>query len=184
MTYRADPQLDARLAAMVDGLPARPAPPVETLGVLLPYRTPRWVLVLGAVLLVIAAIVAFLAVRGRGADAYTVDVPAGLHPRMTASEVATQVTELLGGSSHIPPRTWPSEEPIPSPDIISVTAGGGGGSITWTIRACGPFVANFGPPGWAALPARAHSGSGFFVIDDATGEVFSMGFEPDARCDP
>jgi len=153
MTHRADPALDARLATLVDGLPAGAAPSLSELEAVRPYRTPRWVLVLVAVLLLVAAIVAFLLVGGRSADAYSVSVPAALDPRMTAAEAATQVTELLAGSSHIPPRTWPSDEPIPSPDIISVTAAGGGGSITWTIRACGPFVANFGPPGWSTPSA-------------------------------
>jgi len=144
MTYRADPALDARLATLVDGLPAGAAPSLSELEAVRPYRTPRWVLVLVAVLLLVAAIVAFLLVGGRSADAYSVSVPAALDPRMTASEVAAQVSGmLLGGAAR-----WPSDEPIPSPDIISVTAAGGGGSITWTIRACGPFVANFGPPGW------------------------------------
>jgi hypothetical protein len=71
MTYRADPALDARLAALVDGLPSRTAPPVDALRAVRPYRTPRWVLALVAVLLVLAAIIGFLLVGGRSADAYS-----------------------------------------------------------------------------------------------------------------
>ena len=136
MTYRADPALDIRLAALVEGLPARPAPSVAELGGARPYRTPRWVLVLVAVLLVIAAIVAFLLVGGRAADAYTVSIPAGLHPRMTAADAASKVTEMLHDGAAL----WPSDEPVPSVDILSVTAGGGGGlhhldrSRLWPVR--------------------------------------------------
>jgi hypothetical protein len=172
MTYRADPALDARLAALVDGLPAGPAPAVGDLGVARTYRTPRWVLVLVAVLLVLAAIVGFLLVGGHPADAYDVNVPPGPHPRMTAPEVASKARSVLNGYG------WPSDEPIPSVDIISVTAGGGGGSITWTVRACGPFV------GRGPLALRPHSSSGYFVLDDATGDAFEMGFAPDRQCRP
>ncbi len=139
-----------------------------------PYRTPRWVLVLVAVVLVIAAIVAFLLVGGRAADAYTVDVPAGLHPRMTAADAASKVTEMLHDGGAL----WPGDEPVPSVDILSVAAGGGGGSITWTVRACGPFVGR-GPPSGRELP---DSSFGYFVLDDATGGVTGMGWPIDARC--
>ena len=152
MTYRADPALDTRLAALVDGLPARPAPSVAELGGARPYRTPRWVLVLVAVLLVIAAIVAFLLVGGRAADAYTVSIPAGLHPRLTAADAASKVTEMLHDGAAL----WPSDEPVPSVDILSVTAGGGGGSITWTVRACGPFVGSGSPLSAPGIPHFAN----------------------------
>jgi hypothetical protein len=57
MSYRLDPQLDERLARLVDALPRPTAPrtpePVE-------YRTPRGVLVVIAVVLVLAAIISYL----------------------------------------------------------------------------------------------------------------------------
>jgi len=172
MTYRADPALDARLATLVDGLPAGAAPSLSELEAVRPYRTPRWVLVLVAVLLLVAAIVAFLLVGGRAADAYSVSVPAALDPRMTASEVAAQVSGmLLGGAAR-----WPSDEPVPAVDILSVAAGGGEGSITWTVDACGPFV------GRGPLSVSPHSSSGYFVIDDATGGATGMGWPIGAGC--
>jgi hypothetical protein len=175
MTYRADPALDARLAALVEGLPASAAPALSELDLARPYRTPRWVLVVVAVVLVIAAIVAFLLVGGRAADAYTVDVPAGLHPRMTAPEVALEVSGML----HRGAALWPSVEPMPSVDILTVTARGGGGSITWTVRACGPFA---GFPKPAAVSTAPHFASGVIQINDATGLPFAISGDPGRRC--
>jgi hypothetical protein len=175
VTYRADPALDARLAAMVDGLPSQAAPPISDLAVGRPYRTPRWVLVVVAVVLVLAAIVAFLLVGGRAADAYTVSIPAGLHPRMTAADAAAKVTEMLHDGAAL----WPSDEPVPAVDILSVTAGGGGGSITWTVRACGPFA---GLPKPASVPTVPHFANGIVQIDDATGLPFAISGDPGRRC--
>ncbi len=170
MTYRPDTALDARLAALVDGLPSGGAPSLADLDAARPYRTPRWVLVLVAVLLVVAAIVAFLLVGGRAADAYTVNVPAGLHPRMTASEVASKVGEVLHDGTAL----WPSDEPVPAVDILSVMAGGGG-SVTWTVRACGPFV-SFREP--ASVAGVSRFANGLVRIDDATGIPFGIAGDP------
>jgi hypothetical protein len=60
MSYGLDPQIDERLARLVEGLPSRSAPSIASFGALRPYRTPRLVLVLVAAVLVLLAALAWI----------------------------------------------------------------------------------------------------------------------------
>lgn len=175
MTYRADPALDARLAALVEALPAQPAPPVDSLPGPMPYRTPRWVLVVVAIVLVIAAIVAFALVVGRPADAYRMRVPEGLKARMSPA----QVVELARGALDTGAQWWPTGDAVPGIDIVSVVAAGRTGAVTWTVTACGPFV-GMGHPAGGPDP---HGASGSFTVDDSEGRIVGMGIRVGSRCD-
>ncbi len=152
-----------------------PRPPWPTLDAARPYRTPRWVLVLVAVLLVIAAIVAFLLVGGRAADAYTVSIPAGLHPRLTAADAASKVTEMLHDGAAL----WPSDEPVPPVDILCVDGRRRrridhlDRSRLWPVR---------GFPKPASAPGVPHFANGLVRIDDATGIPFGIAGDPGRRC--
>jgi hypothetical protein len=93
---------------------------------------------------------------------------------MTAADAASKVTEMLHDGAAL----WPSDEPVPSVDLLSVTAGGGGGSITWTVRACGPFV-SFREP--ISAPGIPHFANGMVRIEDATGIPFGIAGDPGRR---
>jgi hypothetical protein len=140
-------------------------------------------------LVVTIAVMAFRSPEGSGAaggpssPGYAVTILPGLDLRLTPQAVAATVQGLLlANASAAPDVTTPiqivSVEATTMDRAIEETNGLRSSvpntSAVWLIRARGPFVAHFGPPEQKPAP---HS-EGFYVIDDATGQVWSMGFQP------
>jgi hypothetical protein len=102
-----------------------------------------------------------------------VDIPQGLHPRMTIADVSAvafteiHMMETIAGRVLRPPR------------ILKVTANRGGPAapgfdpVTWIVVAEGTFATNKGP---SARPVPLMAPTGHFEISDADGNLVGWGF--------
>lgn len=120
---------------------------------------------------------------GSSNPGYSVSGLPGIQPQLTAAEVADMVMQQLQkNAAAAPDLAVPiqvvSVEATTMDKAVEETNGfrssGSNSSVVWLVRARGPFLAHFGPPG----QARASSPEGFYVIDDRTGVIWSMGFQP------
>lgn len=122
-------------------------------------------------------------------DQYITSVALGLVPEMTADELASVVTALLTSTRE---RNAPRFDGV-AIDIISVEAmtlhdamsrngaeagegdadGMGMDRPVWLVTANGPFLSQRGRG-----PDPLVGTSGFYVIEDATGEILASGFAP------
>jgi hypothetical protein len=103
-----------------------------------------------------------------------VTVQPGVKPRRDPEAVAKTVLKQLGPSAAIERITVVAS----AAEIRSVERNGsahvGGvdlGGPVWVVRARGSFVGRRGPPGTSDIK----SSSGYYVIDDASGEIIEMG---------
>jgi hypothetical protein len=94
-----------------------------------------------------------------------ISIDAGLTPRLTPDEVATQVIHRIHAMED-----WVGQVTKP-PRVVSIQARAVDGGIQWTVRAEGTFTS--GRPRVSPLPVAA---SGYFVISDADGTVLGFGF--------
>jgi hypothetical protein len=102
-----------------------------------------------------------------------VDIPQGLHPRMTVADVSAiafreiHMMETIAGRVLRPPR------------ILRVTANRGGPAapgfdpVTWIVVAEGTFATNRGP---SPRPVPLMAPTGQFEISDADGNLVGWGF--------
>jgi hypothetical protein len=105
---------------------------------------------------------------------YPVLIAAGVHPRMSPNAVAAIVLQQLGPDASIDRMnlladegSLPSVEPnagSPNPNLPHV-------GPVWVVRAHGAFVSTLGPP----RTADVHSTTGYYEINDNTGEILGMG---------
>jgi hypothetical protein len=105
---------------------------------------------------------------------YPVLIAAGVQPRMSPSAVAAIVLQQLGPDASIDRMnlladegSLPSVEPnagSPNPNLPHV-------GPVWVVRAHGAFVSTLGPP----RTADVHSTTGYYEINDNTGEILGMG---------
>ena len=129
-------------------------------------------------LLVVASLIAAGAtaagiVAATSGPAYPVHVPAGVNARLPRDGVALIVISRIGPDAAIERMDLLTDDsgvrdiepnaarPVDAPPVGPV----------WVVRARGHFVGRRTPPGAPAATAK----SGYFVIDDNTGEVLEMG---------
>lgn len=115
-------------------------------------------------------------------DPAVVVIEPGLHPKMQPDQVAAIVLHDIANMEKT------AGTVLAAPRILRITATTAGGvarlepgsgvgdpmpaGIQWLVRAEGTFMSNRGPVNGAAGAAA----SGFYVIDDANGEVISWGY--------
>lgn len=140
----------------------------------------------GLVLLLVVVVAIAAATRlGAGAPEYTVDMQVTT-TRMSPADVTQIVTSRLGEmtlmtsqSSSAGDSKVLSMTAAPMSQLAALEAGAGKPvpgskdehSTVWVVRAEGVFVGQRVPPG--AKPVVATTG--YFVIDDATGDIIGMG---------
>jgi hypothetical protein len=147
-------------------------------------RPPGWLLGFAATTLL--AVTAAMVATWLTTDRYTVSIRSGLEAKVGADEAVAHVTTLLRGSQRLRSdsvvpidvqsaelTTWAGADL----EMGSGTRGGTGAAAedakaVWLVRAVGPFLAHFGPPG---VP-RGRSSHGYYVLDANTGSVLEMGF--------
>jgi hypothetical protein len=105
---------------------------------------------------------------------YSVLIAAGVEPRMSPSAVAAIVLQQLGPDASIDRMNLLTDEGSlasvepnagrPNPNLPHV-------GPVWVVRAHGAFVGTLGPP----RTADAHSTTGYYEINDHTGEILAMG---------
>ena len=106
-----------------------------------------------------------------------VDIPPGLHPRLTVADVSAIAFRQIHGMESIAGRV------LRPPRILRVTANRGGPAapgfdgVTWIVVAEGTFATNRGRGPGPGIPAAP---TGRFEISDADGGIIGMGFPADA----
>lgn len=132
-------------------------------------RLRRSTAILGLVVLLVAACGPTVVVRPDP----IIDIPPGLHPRLTVADVSAIAfreihhMESIAGRVMLPPR------------IVRITANRGGPAapgfdpVTWMVDAEGTFATNHGPASRPIVPAAA---TGHFEISDADGIITGFGF--------
>jgi hypothetical protein len=132
---------------------------------------------LGASALAVSAAIAAGAIAIDYADSspgLPVTVRSGTDPHRDPQQVARTVLDQLGAEARIEKMTAiPSDAAIRSeePNGSRLVPGAQPSGPVWVVRARGSFVGRRTPPG---VP-DVKSSTGYFVIDDATGEVIEMG---------
>ena len=106
---------------------------------------------------------------------FSVRVHTGLDPRLDPSAVAEIAIEQLGEGATVDEMTLvPSDSDVRTIEPESALGpepGAPTGGAVWVVRARGHFVGRRVPPG---VP-DVRSSTGYFVIEDATGDVRAMG---------
>jgi hypothetical protein len=140
-------------------------------------RTVGWFLLLVATVAITATLLARSGAAGSGG--YPIDALVASH-HLTAAQVETVVLDRLTAMgtavgaaqiSHmtvLPMSMLPTIEPgagAPAPGSAEA------GQVVWLVRASGRFVGMRVPPGAAPITAS----SGYFLVDDATGQTLGMG---------
>lgn len=106
------------------------------------------------------------------------DIPAGLHPRLTVADVSAIAFRQIHGMEAMAGRV------LRPPRIVRITANRGGPAapgfdpVTWIVVAEGTFTTNRGGP--SAHPVFPLAATGRFEISDADGGIIGMGFPADA----
>jgi hypothetical protein len=101
------------------------------------------------------------------------DIPEGLHPRLTVADVSAIVIGQIHSMETIAGRV------LRPPRILRITANRGGQAapgfdpVTWIVKAEGTFATNRGGPSGGAIPAAP---TGQFEIADADGSILGFGF--------
>lgn len=139
-------------------------------------------------LAVVFSVVCLLPGAGIAQPPYSVQIEAGISPRMNPADVASLV-EAVHGNSLVSGGSSRGAAPIAPfvPQILSLHCLPGSQahkaearlpsfdfprhSMVWFVKARGTFVNYRTPPG---VPAQIRH-TGFYVIDDATGKVLAWG---------
>ncbi len=139
---------------------------------------PAGVVAIAGLVLAVIALSRVTGAMGASPD-YPVDYRVASH-NLTAAQVATTITARLtemGGATS--PATVKSMTVVPMSELAAVESGAGApvdgspdaAATVWVVRAEGAFVGLRVPPG--AKPI--HSATGYFIVDDATGDIIGMG---------
>jgi hypothetical protein len=137
----------------------------------------------GVVVIAVLVLLAIALSRVAGAIGATPDYPVNYRVashNLTAAEVATTITARLtemGGAASSASVTGMTVVPMSELAALEPEAGApvdgspDAAATVWVVRAEGAFVGLRVPPG--AKPI--HSATGYFIVDDATGEIIGMG---------
>ena len=128
------------------------------------------------------ALVLMIVVRALGGVEFSARIEDGLQPRLSTADVkAIAVTELDtmagavgkpgGGSAEAIATTLDRLDQFIVDTPILNEAGWKDTSVVWVVRAHGTFVTFRGR---STEPRTADSG--WFIVDDSTGEIIAMGF--------
>jgi hypothetical protein len=140
----------------------------------------------GALTLALAAVLVTGCNQG---DSYEVEYT-NVEPRLEADAVVAIVRDNLeetAKAEHAPEvaidivrvRAMPMEDmPAAVPGIEAIGGNPPPSGVVWVVEANGPFLSVKGPPAGASGPPFRTATHGWFVVDDASGEIIALEMAP------